>query len=90
MLSNHYFVFAKKFGMETPKHYKLGYHYDVPKTIGRNVADLRRTLPEIVDRVTPEILLELEGGNYGSRQVAMNTWGPDYLEHVKISDYPDT
>ena len=89
MLSNTFRVFAKRFGKETPQHYKLGFDKEIPKTIERVLDDLRKTLPTVMEQLRPEDLIEIEGEGCGARKAAMNNWGPAYAEHFEISPYPE-
>ena len=69
-LSNYYAVPAKRLGVDTPMFYELGDGEQVNIAMNMMLADLRRTLPLIVARVTLEDLLCIEREEFGAESKA--------------------
>ncbi|HKR38032.1 MAG TPA: hypothetical protein VJT10_24545 [Steroidobacteraceae bacterium] len=86
-LSNLYSVLAKRFGVDTPLFYPLGSGDQTNVTLKAILADLTRTLPLVVPRVTLDDLLHIEREQYGAESRALARFGPEYLQHVQISSY---
>ncbi|HLS81483.1 MAG TPA: hypothetical protein VK025_08775, partial [Steroidobacter sp.] len=59
LMANHYSVLAKRFGIDVPLFYKLGYGEEKNVTIKVMLADLMRSLPAILPRVTVDDLLSV-------------------------------
>jgi hypothetical protein len=55
-----YSLLAARFGVEVPNFYKLEYGDQQKHTMNAILADLKRTLPHIASRATPEDFLALE------------------------------
>jgi len=88
LLSNGYSALARRFGIELPPYYTLGYDDAIAKTIERMLSDLQRTLPTVIERTTLEDLIAVEHEQFGAHQSAAAHAGPDYLEQFEITDYP--
>jgi hypothetical protein len=86
-LSNSYSILARRFGFDLPRSYTLGYGDDVKKAMERIVAELVRTLPTILEKVTLDDLEEIEGEEGGAQQIARGWAGPAYLAHVIVSEF---
>lgn len=88
-LSNCYAVLARRLGLHAPMFYKLGEQHQDAITMKSMLTDLQRTLPDIVARVTLEDLLCIEREEFGAERKAKGHFGPEYLQHVEISHYPE-
>jgi hypothetical protein len=84
-LSNQYSALAKRFGLETPLFYTLGYGEQIELTMKTMLADLRRTLPTVLQRVSMEDLLAVERDEFGAETKARMRFGAEYMQHVEIS-----
>ena len=67
--------------------YKLGYGEEEHVTMQTMLADLKRTLPVIVPRVTLDDLLCIERDQTGAETWARARFGPGYLHHVEIGAF---
>lgn len=87
-LSNYYAVLARRLGLHAPMFYKLGEQYQDAITMKSMLTDLQRTLPDIVARVTLQDLLCIEREEFGAERKAGWRFGPEYLKHVEVSNFP--
>ncbi|WP_157954174.1 hypothetical protein [Microbulbifer sp. A4B17] len=85
--SNNYSVLAKRFEMDVPATYKLGYGDEPPKTMEKMFDDLKKTLPKIQDRVTLTDIMSIEEGTNGARNIAAGKLGLNFMEEVEISSF---
>lgn len=86
-LSNYYSVLAKRFGMDVPVTYKLGYGDEPHKTIEKIFDNLKKTLPKIQDKVTLSDIISIEEGATGAKNIAAGKIGPNFMEEVEISSF---
>ena len=87
-MSHRFDVLAKRFDIDLPLDYKLGYVEEQKVTMQTMLADLKRGLPMIVKRVTLDDLLAIEREQYGAEDLACIRFGPTYRDHVEISAFP--
>ncbi|HZF28345.1 MAG TPA: hypothetical protein VE907_04465 [Gammaproteobacteria bacterium] len=87
LLSNRYSSLAKRFGIDVPDYYELGYGDNIVKTMERMLDDLRETLPVVMERTTCEDLIAVESKKYGACHSAAAHAGEDYMKHYDIADY---
>jgi hypothetical protein len=87
-LSNYYPVLARRLGLDAPMFYKLGYGEQMNLPMKEMLADLRRTLPVVMSKVTLEDLLCIEREEFGAETKARIHLGPEYLQRVEISSFP--
>ena len=80
-------VLARRFGIDVPMVYKLGYGEEEAVTMQAMLADLKRTLPVVVPRVTLDDLLRIERDEHGVETRARARFGPKYLENVEIGAF---
>ena len=86
-ISNYYSELAKRFALDVPMDYKLGYGEEKQATMQTMLADLKRTLPIIVPRVTLDDLLHIERDQKGAETWARARFGPEYLKHIEIAAF---
>lgn len=85
-LSNNYAAVAKRFGIDVPTYYRLGYGDEIPKTMENILGDLRATLPLILRRTSLEDLIAVENEEFGARRIAGAYAGQDNKD-IEVSDY---
>ncbi len=69
-LSNHYAMIARRFGINTPMSYPLSCGQQRTGQIAAILTDLKRTLPEVMKRVTLDDLIHVEREKFGAESIA--------------------
>lgn len=87
-LSNSYSSMARRFGLDVPVSYPMGRGAQQRSVVVQIVADLERTLPIILPRVSLEDLLAVENEEpFGAAVHATRSFGGDYSAHVHITGF---
>jgi len=89
VLSNGYSRLAKRFGFNLPDTYQLGYGVGFDETAEAILDDLRKTLLLILQRVSLDDLLSIEGEAGGAEERVASTFGQDYIRKMEISEFRD-
>lgn len=87
-LSSSYWRLAQRSGFELPREYPIGAEESQDAVAERIVADLKRSLPVIVSRVSLSDLVAVESEEpHGAAAMALRSFGANYSAEVQISDF---
>jgi hypothetical protein len=68
-LSNYYFIFARQFGLDVPKHYNLGYGKEMLKTFRDVIADIEKSWAKVIAGINLSVLEHAEESTFGALQI---------------------
>lgn len=85
--SNYYATVAQIFGIDTPIVYPLSWGDKRADEIAAILTDLKRTLPEVIKRVTLEDLIHVERETFGAETIARMQLGEDFRRLVQVSSF---
>jgi hypothetical protein len=87
-LSNYYATLAKRFAIDTPLGYPLSWGPQRSAEIAAIISDLRRTLPEVMARVTLEDLIHVEREQFGAEAIGRAHFGGSSDGSFTVSKFP--
>jgi hypothetical protein len=76
--SNYFAILARRYGIDTPLSYPLSWGERRASEIAAILTDLKRTLPEVMKRVTLDDLIQLERETFGAQTIARAQFGEDF------------
>lgn len=86
-LSNYYAILASRFGIETPVSYPLSWDEQRASELAAILTDLKRTLPEVMKRVTLNDLIQVERETFGAETLARAHFGTDFDRLCQVSSF---
>jgi hypothetical protein len=90
-LSNAYSKLAQRFGVDLPLDYPIANGEQPSIVAERIVADLKRSLPIVVSKVSMTDLLAIENEEpSGAAASAVRSFGANYATNVDISDFSES
>lgn len=89
-LSNAYSKLAQRFGLDVPLDYPIGNGEQPIIVVEKIVADLERSLPIVVSKVSMNDLLAIENEEpSGAAAIVTRSYGANYRASVDISDFSE-
>ena len=85
--SNYYAILARRFGIDTPVYYPLSWGEQRAREICTILTDLKRTLPEVMKRVTLDDLVQVEREAFGAETIARLQFGADFDRLFQVSRF---
>jgi hypothetical protein len=86
-VSNYLAILARRFGIDTPISYPLSWGDRRAGEIATIMADLKRTLPEVMNQVTLDDLIQVEREQFGAETVARAQFGTNFFQSVQVSNF---
>jgi hypothetical protein len=85
--SNYYAILARKYGIDTPVSYSLSWGEERANQIATILTDLKRTLPQVIKRVTLEDLIHVEREPFGAETIARAQFGAEFERLFQVSNF---
>lgn len=86
-VSNYLAILARRLGIDTPVSYPLSWGDRRAGEIATILTDLKRTLPEVMKRVTLDDLIQVEREQFGAETLARAQFGKDFDRSVEVSTF---
>ncbi len=88
-LSNAYSMLAQRFGLNLPLDYPMSSSEQPIIVVQKIVADLERSLPIVVAKVSMNDLLAIENEHHGAAVSVLRSFGANYPASVDISNFSE-
>ena len=85
--SNYYAILARRFGIDTPISYPLSWGDQRAGEIATILTELKRSLPEVMKRVTLDDLIQVEREQFGAETLARAQFGTGFDRSVRVSSF---
>jgi hypothetical protein len=86
-VSNHLAILARRFGIDTPISYPLSWGDQRAGEIATILTELKRSLPEVMKRVTLDDLIQVEREQFGAETLARAQFGTGFDRSVRVSSF---
>lgn len=86
-VSNYYAILARRLGIDTRLSYPLSWADQRAEELAAILTDLKRTLPEVMMRVTLDDLIQVEREEFGAETLARAKFGADFERSVQVSHF---